>query len=97
MARWIVVGCAVAALSAQLAFAQKVVTPTAPPPAGYVPPRTSWGAPSIEGMWTTNFILPMEASPRTPTLTLPEKDAQAMADLLAGEIAKSFDAQLDPE
>lgn len=69
----------------------------APPPAGYVAPRTSSGAPSLEGMWTTNFILPMEASSRTPTLTLPEREAQAMADLLAGEIAASFDSMLDPE
>lgn len=90
------IACA-AVVIAPLASAQKVSTPTAPPPAGYVAPRTSWGAPSIEGMWTTNFILPMEASPRTPTLTLPETDAKAMADLLAGEIAASFDAQLDPE
>jgi len=95
MARWFWV--AVAVLSAPIAHAQKVVTPTSPPPAGYVAPRTSFGAPSIEGMWTTNFILPMEASPRTPTLTLPETDAKAMAELLAGEIAASFDAQLDPE
>lgn len=68
-----------------------------PPAAGYVAPRTSFGAPSLEGMWTTNFILPMEASGRTPTLTLPEKEAKAMAELLANEIAASFDAQLDPE
>lgn len=73
-------------------------TPAQPAPgAAYAAPRTSFGAPSLEGMWTTNFILPMEASGRTPTLTLPEKEAKAMAELLAGEIAASFDAMLDPE
>ncbi len=80
-----------------LALVAGAQTPAPTPPAGYLAPRTSFGAPSLEGMWTTNFILPMEASPRTPTLTLPEKDAKAMADTLAGEIAASFDAMLDPE
>lgn len=99
MAGRCLIACALVAAAsiAPLAYGQKISTPTQAPPVGYVAPRTSYGAPSIEGMWTTNFILPMEASARTPTLTLPEKDAKAMADLLAGEIAASFDAQLDPE
>ncbi len=99
MAGRCLIACALVAAAsiAPLAYGQKISTPRQAPPVGYVAPRTSYGAPSIEGMWTTNFILPMEASARTPTLTLPEKDAKAMADLLAGEIAASFDAQLDPE
>lgn len=84
-------------VGAPLAFAQPLAMPMQGPPAGYVAPRTSSGAPSLEGMWTTNFVLPMEASGLTPTLTLPEAEAKKVADVISDQIAKTFDANLDPE
>jgi hypothetical protein len=83
---------------APLAAGQAPVTPTqASAEVAYVAPRTSFGEPSLEGVWTTDFILPMEASPRTPALTLPEQDAKALANVLANEIAATFEKILDPE
>jgi hypothetical protein len=69
----------------------------APAMASYVGPRTSFGGPSLEGIWTAKFIQPMESSPRTPMLTLPEQDANVLTDILATEIAERFDEILDPE
>lgn len=92
------------------ALAQATVQPAAassPPPAKpYVPtvtradpnlPRTSFGHPSLEGVWTSNFIMPLEANPRAPMLTLPEPAAKAMAEAIATAISAQFERQLDPE
>ncbi len=91
---------------APAALAQ-ATAPAAPPPAKpYVPtvtradpnlPRTSFGHPSLEGVWTSNFIMPLEANPRAPMLTLPEPAAKAMAEAIANAIATQLDKQLDPE
>jgi hypothetical protein len=83
---------------APLAVSQTLLTSTqAPAGAAYVAPRTSFGVPSLEGVWTTDFILPMEASSGTPSLTLPEQEAKALADVLANQIAATFEKILDPE
>jgi hypothetical protein len=68
-----------------------------PAPSAYSAPRTSFGQPSLEGIWTQNFILLMEASPQAPMLTLPEPAAKAMADAVAKGISSGFDKGLDPE
>ncbi|MBU6319657.1 MAG: hypothetical protein KGS00_08395 [Alphaproteobacteria bacterium] len=68
---------------------------SAAPP--YAAPRTSFGHPSLEGVWTQNFIIMMEASDRIPMLTLPEPAAQAAADAIANGIAEQLDKALDPE
>jgi hypothetical protein len=65
--------------------------------AGYSAPRTSFGQPSLEGIWTQNFVLLMEASPQAPMLTLPEPAAKAMAASVAGTISTQSDRGLDPE
>ena len=70
--------------------------PASPAPA-YTAPRTSFGQPSLEGVWTHNFILLMEASSRAPTLTLPEAEAQAMAAATGKMIGDQLDHGLDPE
>ncbi len=70
--------------------------PTAPEP-GYKPPRTSFGQPSFEGVWISNHVLPLEATPRTPMLTLPEPAAKQMAAAYAKGIGDALDRDLDPE
>jgi hypothetical protein len=80
-------------------------TPSAPPPAAQPPPpaqpeyhapRTSFGDPSLEGVWTHNFVVLMEATSNAP-LVLPEEAATAMAAQVASGFARGFDQQLDPE
>lgn len=71
--------------------------PPAKPAAAYAAPRTSFGHPSLEGIWTQNFVLLMEASPQTPMLTLPEPAAKAMAEATAKGISAALDRALDPE
>ena len=70
--------------------------PTLPEP-GYKAPRTSFGQPSIEGVWLSNFVLPLESSPRTPMLTLPEPAAKQMALAYAKGVGDALDRDLDPE
>ena len=70
--------------------------PTKPEP-GYVAPRTSFGHPSLEGVWLSNYILPLEASPQAPMLTLPEPAAKQMGAAIAKGIGDALDRQLDPE
>lgn len=76
-------------------------TPSPPGQASAAPaygaPRTSFGQPSLEGIWTHNFIIVMEASAKAPMLTLPEPAAKAMADAVANGIAEQLDKALDPE
>lgn len=80
--------------AAPLAFGQ---TPPPPAASAYAVPRTSFGHPSFEGVWTQNFILLMESTPQAPMLTLPEPAAKAMADAVAKGVGSGFDRQLDPE
>jgi hypothetical protein len=60
-------------------------------------PRTSFGHPSIEGVWMSNFVLPLEASPKMPMLVVPEPAAKAIASAVAKGIGDALDRQLDPE
>jgi hypothetical protein len=70
--------------------------PTVPEP-GYKAPRTSFGHPSLEGVWLSNFVLPLEASAQAPMLTLPEPAAKQMAAAYAKGVGDALDRQLDPE
>jgi len=92
----------VASLFAPIAFSQ---TPQQAP-AAYVPtetradpdlPRTSFGHPSLEGVWGSNWVLPLEASSRVPVLVLPEEVAQGYAAAYAKGVGDALDRQLDPE
>lgn len=65
--------------------------------APYMAPRTSFGQPSLEGVWTQNFVILMESTPRAPMLVLPEAAAQQMAAAAAQGIGNSLDRGLDPE
>jgi hypothetical protein len=70
--------------------------PTAPPVA-YTAPPTTIGQPSLEGIWTQNFLILMEASPEMPSLVVPEAAAKAIATQVAAGVGSAFDEQLDPE
>jgi hypothetical protein len=81
------------AISAGTAFAQ---TPPAKPDPAYKAPRTSFGAPSLEGTWTHNFIIILEAQGAAP-LVVPEAAAKGVAQQVAASVGQGFDQQLDPE
>lgn len=83
------------ALLAAPALAQGTAAPVAK--ADYAAPRTSFGQPSLEGIWTQNFVIIMESSPQAPMLVLPEAAAKQMADAVAKGIGDTLDRALDPE
>ena len=59
--------------------------------------RTPYGQPDLEGVWNTDFILPLEADPRAPSLTLPEAEARTFAKTIAGEVADYASLKIDGE
>lgn len=86
--------------------AEPTAVQQAPPQPAYVPtetratpnlPRTSFGQPSLEGAWGSNWVLPLEASPRVPMLVLPEAAAMQYARAYAKGVGDALDSQLDPE
>ena len=83
-----------ALLGAPLAFAQTPPAAAKPP---YAAPRTSFGQPSLEGIWTQNFVILMEAMPQAPMLVVPEPAAQQIAAAAAQGIGNALDQGLDPE
>lgn len=63
----------------------------AAPPAGRAKP-------GLDGTWYVNFILPMEATPKTPKLVVPEAEAKVIATALGKDLADLFgNTFLDPE
>ena len=83
------------ALLAAPALAQGTAPPVAK--ADYTAPRTSFGQPSLEGIWTQNFVILMESTTQAPMLVLPEAAAKQMADAVAKGIGDALDRALDPE
>jgi hypothetical protein len=65
--------------------------------ADYRAPRNALGQPDLQGVWNTHFILPMEARPDTPSLTLPEAEAKAYARKLNAEAGNLAIFAQDPE
>lgn len=100
MTRPNLLACAIAWAAVTLSSAN-AQTPAQPPvkakDADYHAPRTSFGDPSFEGVWTQNFVIVMESIPQAPMLVLPEPAAQRMADALAQGIGDALDRGLDPE
>ena len=78
-----------------LAAAALLVTSAAA--AEYKAPRTVYGQPDLQGVWNTHFVLPMEAQPGMPSLTLPEAEAAAYARKLSAEAGKLAIFAQDPE
>lgn len=83
-----------AAIATGLSLAATAVT-AAP---AYRAPRTADGHPDLQGVWNTNFVLPLEA-PATgaPPLVLPEAEARAYAQRLAEGIRALKALEQDPE
>jgi hypothetical protein len=65
--------------------------------AEYKAPRTAYGQPDLQGVWNTHFILPMEARPDMPSLTLPEAEAAAFQKKLNAEAGQLAVFSEDPE
>jgi len=65
--------------------------------ADYHAPRNALGQPDLQGVWNTHFVLPMEARPDMPSLTLPEPEAAAFARKLAAESGQLAIFAQDPE
>src|SRR5437870_2558124 len=65
--------------------------------ADYRAPRNAFGQPDLQGVWNTHFVLPMEARPDMPSLTLPEAEAAAFGRKLNAEFGKLEIFAQDPE
>ncbi len=63
----------------------------------YKAPRTVFGQPDLQGVWNTHFVLPMEAQPDAPSLTLSEAEAAVFAHKLAAQISGLAAFAQDPE
>ncbi len=81
----------IALLAALAAFALPAAAQTP-----YTPPRTPCGQPSLEGVWTHNFIVLMESMSAAP-LTLPEADAKVFGDRMGKAFGDALDRGLDSE
>ena len=68
-----------------------------PPAPVYAAPRTSFGQPSLEGVWTHNFLLILETPPGVSTLVVTDTEAKAITEKVANGIAAQFEKGLDPE
>ncbi|MBS0332634.1 MAG: hypothetical protein JSS35_07695, partial [Proteobacteria bacterium] len=63
----------------------------------YHAPRSALGQPDLGGGWKTHFLLPVEARADTPSLVLPEAEAQAFARKINAEAGKLAIFSEDPE
>jgi len=80
-----------------VALAAVALLATSAAAADYTAPRTLYGQPDLQGVWNTHFVLPMEAQPGMPSLTLPEAEASAYARKLSAEAGKLAIFAQDPE
>ena len=80
-----------------VALAAVALLATSAAAADYKAPRTVYGQPDLQGVWNTHFVLPMEAQPGMPSLTLPEAEAAAYARKLSAEAGKLAIFGQDPE
>jgi len=46
--------------------------------------------PTLEGLWRVNVILPIEATPQTPNLVVPEAEAKVIGDALRKDWGELF-------
>lgn len=83
------------AFAALAALAMLVAGTAAAAP--YKVPRTSYGQPDLQGVWNTDFLLPVEATPITPSLVVPEAEAKTLAKQIAAQAAKTAVFKIDGE
>lgn len=86
---FVLVACAVCMAPGSIAQ-----TPQATP--AYAVPRTPFGHPDLQGVWTSNFMTILEGQPGVP-LVLPEKEAQVFVDHAVEGFADRTSRGLDPE
>ncbi len=60
-------------------------------------PQTPDGRPSFEGIWTSSFLLPLEATPMADSLVVPEAEAEAIASLMLQAALLDPLVAIDPE
>lgn len=65
--------------------------------ADYKAPRTAFGQPDLQGVWNTHFVLPLEARPDAPGLTVSEAESAAYAQKIATETSNLAPFRIDPE
>lgn len=65
--------------------------------AGYKVPRNHNGQPDLDGVWNTNFVLPLEARPDAPNLVVSEAESRALAKKVAAERADFAALRIDGE
>jgi hypothetical protein len=86
-----------APLAAAQTAAPTIAKPAAAAAAAYKTPRTSFGQPSLEGVWTTDFVLPLESTPMAPNLTISEEGGKQMVKSMIAQISRIPSIALDPE
>ncbi|MBK8838613.1 MAG: hypothetical protein IPO30_07960 [Hyphomonadaceae bacterium] len=89
----VLVACVSSLAPASFAQAPK---PTASHTSVYAAPKTPFGHPNLEGIWTSNFMTILEGLPDVP-LVLPEKEAQEFATRMVNAFAERSARGLDPE
>ena len=68
--------CALLATITSAAFAGAAVAQSSAP--GFTPPKTSWGAPDLQGYWSNASITDMQRSPDYPNLVMTEAEVAKM-------------------
>jgi hypothetical protein len=63
----------------------------------YKAPRNGFGQPDLQGVWNTHFVLPLEARPDAPGLTVSEAESAAYAKKIATETSNLAPFRIDPE
>lgn len=86
---------ALALFSAPQVSAQDAVNPTIRQP-NWKTPKTSWGAPDLEGNWSNATLTPLTRNRLVPKATLTLEEARQMEKVFAKALADS-DAQTDPD
>jgi hypothetical protein len=71
-----------AALGASVAGMAMVLAPVAAAQSapGFTPPKTAWGAPDLQGMWSNASITDLQRDPRFPNLVLTPEQAEQMRE-----------------
>ena len=78
-------GCAVAAVAAAAVALASVLAPAAAAQGNFDPPRTSWGDPDLQGIWTSNAVMGVPAEQPKEVLTAEDVARQERNEALRNE------------